>query len=120
MHLDNEICFLKIKGYLDITTAEELENTIDSVVNSGNYKVIVDLNDVEYISSMGWSVFISRLKNVRESRGDIKLVGMQPDVYEVYKLLEFDLFLSAYDTIDEAIANFTQNGTIVYQSEKKY
>ena len=52
---------------------------------------------------MGWSVILSKIKDFRYNGGDIKLMKMQPNVFEVYRLLEFDLFLDAYDNIDDTI-----------------
>ena len=92
-----------------MTTAEQLGSAIDSVFNKNKYKVIIDLENVEYISSMGWSVILGKIKDFRINGGDIKLMNMQPNVFEVYRLLEFDLFLDAYDNIDDTIMSFKKN-----------
>ncbi len=68
--------------------------------------MIVDLGNVDYISSAGWGIFISEIKSIRENGGDLKLVSMVPDVYEIFELLEFHHILDVYDSIDEAINKF--------------
>jgi len=65
---------------------------------------------VDYISSAGWGIFISEIKGIRERGGDLKLVRMIPDVYEVFELLEFHYILKAYDSIEEAIRDFDLGG----------
>ncbi len=107
--IDAGISVLKVKGYLDMTTAEQLETAISSVCRENKYKVIIDLENVEYISSMGWSVILGKIKDFRSHGGDIKLMRMQPNVFEVYRLLEFDLFLDAYNTIDDTVLSFKKN-----------
>lgn len=107
--IDAGISVLKVKGYLDQTTAEQLDSALASVYRQNKYKVIIDLEKVEYISSMGWSVILSKIKDYRNNGGDIKLMKMQPNVFEVYRLLEFDLFLDAYDNIDDTILSFKKN-----------
>lgn len=107
--LDAGISVLKVKGYLDMTTAEQLESAITSVYHGKKYKVIIDLENVEYISSMGWSTILGKIKDFRRNSGDIKLMKMQPNVFEVYRLLEFDLFLDAYHNIDDAVLSFKKN-----------
>ncbi len=107
--VDAGISVLKVRGYLDMTTAEQLEKTIDAVCCQKKYKVIIDLENVEYISSMGWSVILGKIKDFRNNDGDIKLMKMQPNVFEVYRLLEFDLFLDAYYNIEDTIMSFNKN-----------
>jgi hypothetical protein len=64
------------------------------------------LGNVDYISSAGWGIFISEIKSIRENGGDLKLVRMVPDVYEIFELLEFHHILDVYDSVDEAINKF--------------
>lgn len=107
---NGDISVIKVKGYLDATTSEELDSKIDEMLKAKHFNIIVDLHEVEYVSSMGWGVFLSKIRDVRMNDGDLKLARMQPDVYEVYRVLEFELFLKSYDTLAEAIAGFSRNG----------
>ncbi len=104
------ISVIKVGGYIDTTTSAELEHSLSSLLKSANYNIIIDLGNVDYISSAGWGIFISEIKGIREKEGDLKLVRMIPDVYEVFELLEFHYILKAFDTIEEAISDFEQNG----------
>ncbi|HGY56633.1 MAG TPA: STAS domain-containing protein [Caldithrix abyssi] len=102
----NHISVIKVGGYIDTTTSSELERALDSLLKQGRFFIIVDLGNVDYISSAGWGIFISEIKSIRENGGDLKLVRMVPDVYEIFELLEFHHILDVYDTIDEAINKF--------------
>ena len=51
------ISILKVSGYLDTTTAGELESALYGLLDRGIYKVVVDLAGVNYISSAGWGIF---------------------------------------------------------------
>lgn len=103
------ISVIKVGGYIDTTTSAELEHSLSSLLKSNSYNIIIDLGNVDYISSAGWGIFISEIKGIREKSGDLKLVRMIPDVYEVFELLEFHYILKAFDTLEEAIADF-ENG----------
>ena len=96
----NHISVIKVGGYIDTTTSAELERSLESLLRSGSYNIIVDLGEVDYISSAGWGIFISEIKGIREKGGDLKLVRMIPEVYEVFELLEFHYILKAFDTIE--------------------
>ncbi|MFZ5518129.1 MAG: STAS domain-containing protein [Candidatus Zhuqueibacterota bacterium] len=104
--VDNNISVIKVGGYIDTTTSAELEHSLEALLEANNYNIIIDLSNVDYISSAGWGIFISEIKGIREKGGDLKLIGMIPDVYEVFELLEFHYILKAFDTIEEAVADF--------------
>ncbi len=107
--VDNNISVIKVGGYIDTTTSAELEHSLESLLKQNCYNIIIDLANVDYISSAGWGIFISEIKGIREKGGDLKLVSMVPDVYEVFELLEFHYILKAFDTLQEAIADFDKS-----------
>ena len=102
----NQISVIRVGGYIDTTTSSEVERALNSLLKQGRYNIIIDLSNVDYISSAGWGIFISEIKTIREHNGDLKLVGMIPDVYEIFELLEFHHILDVYDTVDEAVMKF--------------
>ncbi|MBN2104348.1 anti-sigma factor antagonist [bacterium] len=107
-----DISIIKVGGYIDTTTSSELERALDSLLKAGVFRIIIDLGNVDYISSAGWGIFISEIKGIRERGGDLKLAKMIPDVYEVFELLEFHYILKAYDTVEQAIRDFDSEGGV--------
>ena len=105
----NQISIIKVGGYIDTTTSSELERALDSLLKQGRFFLIVDLGNVDYISSAGWGIFISEIKRIRRSGGDIKLAAMTPEVREVFDLLEFNNILKPYRNRDEALEAFKRN-----------
>jgi anti-sigma B factor antagonist len=105
----SDISIIRVGGYIDTTTSSELERALDSLLKAGVFRIIVDLGNVDYISSAGWGIFISEIKGIRERSGDLKLAKMIPDVFEVFELLEFHYILKAFDTIEEALYNFDED-----------
>ncbi|HEX5132808.1 MAG TPA: STAS domain-containing protein [Candidatus Krumholzibacteria bacterium] len=104
------VSVLKVSGYLDTTTASELEAALYGLLDRECFKVIVDLSGVNYISSAGWGIFIGEIKRIRNHGGDLKLAGMVGDVHEVFQLLEFHSILEAHSTTQEAMDAFKQLG----------
>lgn len=101
-----DVSVLFVQGYVDTTTSAELEESLKRLLKKGRYNIVIDLGGVNYISSAGWGIFISEIKAIRESGGDLKLASMIGDVYEVFELLEFQTILESYDTVDEAVKSF--------------
>ena len=103
---EEDVYVLRVDGFIDTITAPEVERTLETMVDQGKYRLIMDLGGVDYISSAGWGIFISRIKEIRRNGGDLKLARMSPGVYEVFELLEFDRILRAYDSVEEAEKGF--------------
>lgn len=101
-----DITFAKIKGYIDTTTSTEVSSKLSELINEGNYQFIIDMGGVNYVSSAGWGVFVGEIRNIRENGGDLKIVQMTPDVFEVFEMLEFNRILDYYETIEEAVNDF--------------
>ena len=101
-----EIHVINARGYIDTVTAPELEKYLLELMRKKAYKLVVNLKDVSYISSAGWGIFVSELRDIRENGGDLVLVEMSPDVYDVYELMEFSSILKSFDTLDDSLRNF--------------
>ncbi len=104
------ISLVRVDGVIDTMTATELERVLDSLLKQQKFKIVIDLAGVDYISSAGWGIFISNIREIRAHEGDIKLARMIGSVYEIFELLEFDSILQAYDNIEKARTGF-QLGT---------
>lgn len=101
-----DIALIKIKGYIDTTTSIEVSTKLSEIINGGTYQLIVDMGGVNYVSSAGWGLFVGEIRDIRENGGDLKIVQMTPDVYEVFEMLEFNRILDYYETIEEAANDF--------------
>ena len=100
------VSVLRVSGYVDTTTSPDLERRLQALLREKRFHVVVDLTKVEYISSAGWGIFISEIREIREHGGDLRLAGMMPDVREVFDLLEFENILQSFTDSDLAVASF--------------
>ena len=100
------IAVLSLDGYVDSATSLNMDEAIDSILQQKVYHVVVDLTKVSYISSAGWGVFISKIKDIRENQGGLKIAGMRPDVRDVFDLLGFGHIIEAHDSVADAVAAF--------------
>ena len=103
---NDDIMYLKVNGYIDTHTSLKLVSRLKEFLDAKIAQFVLDLSSVNYVSSAGWGVFVGEIKNVRESGGDIKLVNMVPEVYDVFEMLEFNRILKMYDSVEEAINEF--------------
>jgi anti-sigma B factor antagonist len=113
------VSVVRVDGVIDTMTATELEKVMNSLLEQEKYRIIVDLGGVDYISSAGWGIFISNIREIRQNSGDIKLARMIPNVYEIFELLEFDSILRAFDSIEKAKGDFRGAGKEVSEAHGK-
>lgn len=106
--LDN-VSVINLNGYLDAHTAPVLENDLTKLIDKNQFNIVVDFDELAYISSAGLGVFMAYIEKVRENNGDIKLAGMSEKVYNIFDLLGFPLLYEIYDTKDEAINKFNKS-----------
>ncbi len=95
---NSDVSILYLKGYLDAHTAPDLETEFQKLVDAKKYNIIVNFQDLNYISSAGLGVFMGFIEDIRKNGGDIKLTDMKPKIYRVFDLLGFP---TLYDILDE-------------------
>jgi anti-sigma B factor antagonist len=101
-----DVSIINLKGYLDAHTAPTLENNFTQLIDTNRYKIVVNFDELAYISSAGLGVFMAYIEKIRENSGDIKLSNMSDKVYNIFDLLGFPLLYEIFKTEDEAIEKF--------------
>ena len=76
-----------LDGRLDTITSPELESKINEVVDDAS-KLILDLANLEYISSAGLRVILGALQAM-EDKGDMVVRNLSESVREVFDLTGF-------------------------------
>ncbi len=102
-----EVIVLAFSGRLDAYSAGDVEKKLDTLIESGQVKLVLNLEKMEYISSSGLRVFLAQLKKVRKQQGDIKLAYMKPYIKEVFDIAGFTQLFSIFESEDPAINNFS-------------
>jgi anti-sigma B factor antagonist len=102
----SDIALFRVWGYVDTTTSPQLQKIITENIEHGYSQFIIDLGSVNYVSSAGWGVFVGEIQGLREKGGDLKIIQMNPEVIEVFEMLEFNRILTCYDSLDEAIDEY--------------
>ena len=113
--LENDLSIVALEGFVDAHTAPQFEDAIQKAVDSGDRRIVVDCEKLNYISSAGLGVFMSFIEEVRDRGGDIKICGLTPKVRHTFEILGFQDILkcstinrplpSAFQRRDEPLAH---------------
>ncbi|MDH4086888.1 MAG: STAS domain-containing protein [Nitrospira sp.] len=108
------ITFVTMQGSLSATTAEQGIQEMKKIVDAGAKKVILNLADIDYISSGGIRVLILACKQLNNVQGQMKIAAAKGMVKEALQASGFDLLNRVYgesiqlcNTEEEAAAAFT-------------
>lgn len=93
---------LEVAGEIDASNSVMLDEAITGLVGKGSTSILVDCSGLEYISSAGLGVFMSYLEDFEEKNISLKIFGLTPNVFEVFKILGLDQVISI--TPDKATA----------------
>lgn len=100
-----DVVTLSLSGKLDTTTAKTFEAKILALIESGERRFVVDLAQLEYVSSAGLRVFILAAKRLNSANGKIVLCALKDPVKEVFDIAGFLSVFSIYGSHDEALKN---------------
>lgn len=97
---------VKVTGSVDALTATELSRVLSSQIQQGNTRLIVDLIQVEFMSSAGLRTLLGAVKEARSSGGDLMIASSNPGVDKVLKMSGFHNIARVFASQAEAISSF--------------
>lgn len=98
------VTVVNVNGWLDAHTFELMDQALQNMFESGHTRVIVNLANVDYISSAGAGVFIGALTTAQEHGGEIVLLAPTQPVREVFDLLGLSQIFKIADALHEAVS----------------
>jgi anti-sigma B factor antagonist len=97
-----------VSGRIDSATAPELEEVLLGLIQAGQKNIVVNLDDVDFISSAGLKALLSALMKVRKKvpPGDLVISGIDDDLKESFELVGFDRLFKFYEDDLRAVGSF--------------
>ncbi|MEW6264630.1 MAG: STAS domain-containing protein [Thermodesulfobacteriota bacterium] len=92
------------KGRLDAVTVTVFESELTGLLSGGPSRLIVNLTDLEYISSAGLRAILACSKKLQAKQGRLILVGLRGMVEEVFRMAGFLELLPVAATEAEALS----------------
>jgi anti-anti-sigma factor len=98
-------CFTP-QGRLDALTVPRFEGELRDHMDQGAAHIVVNFEDVTYISSSGLRVLLTARRLARGQGGDVKLCLLSPRVHEIFEMVGFTQVFGIYNSVEEAQAAF--------------
>ena len=98
---------IEVSGRIDSATAPQLAAALDELTEEGEYNLVLDMSDVDFISSAGLRVLIDTQKTChRMNRGRLVLADVPEPIYEAFDLAGFVALFDFYEGQLEAVGSF--------------
>ncbi len=94
-----------VAGRMDATTAPEFEKSCLEWIGQGESAFIVDLKELEYMSSAGLRSILVVGKKVKAAGGTISFSSLTPNVAHVFSISGFGSMFKIHDCLETALAN---------------
>ena len=100
-----DISVITPAGRMDSNTAASIEKEILDVISAGSSRVVLDLSQIEYISSAGLRVVVIAAKRLKQRSGLFVLCSLQPLVSEVFEVSGLLSLVTVEGSLREAMAS---------------
>jgi anti-sigma B factor antagonist len=98
---------VKVTGKLDSSTAPSLSAELKKITDAGNYRIVLDMSQLEFISSAGLWVLVNTQKNCKRfNRGELVLAEVPNKIYSALDLAGFTHYYQIFKTTPEAVGSF--------------
>jgi anti-anti-sigma factor len=94
------------QGRLDALTVPHFEDELRGHLDRGAARLIIDFENVTYISSSGLRALLTARRLSKSQGGDVKLCRLSPRVHEIFDMVGFTQVFGIYDSVEAAQAAF--------------
>ena len=103
----NECDLISVSGRIDSYTAPKLSEVLRGITGENRFKIILNLGNVNYVSSAGLRIFIDIQKMCKkDGKGETILVNVPQRVYETLELAGFTPLFKFFDEDGTALDFF--------------
>ena len=98
---------VQLGGRIDSNAAARLEEALKAITAAKRFRIVVDMENVEYISRRGLRALITTLKETRRwNRGDLRLCNVPHRIKQVLDLAGLTPLFKIYDDAVDAVGSF--------------
>ncbi len=101
---DGDTLVAKAEGRIDGTNAREFQDDLDSVIEEGDRTVILNFEDLLYISSAGIRVVLMAAKTLQRREAKFALCSLSEPVREIFEVSGFDKIIPIHASQADAIS----------------
>ena len=102
-----DVSILDLSGPLGIGEPREIfRNQIDDLLTAGTKQFAINMTNVPFVDSTGIGALVGAHTTIEAAGGSCRIFGVQPQVFNVLKIVHVDQVLSLTATEEAALSGF--------------
>ena len=94
---------VNVRGRIDAASASAFDNSLRALIASGASRILINCEDLRYVSSVGIGMIVECSKLAAASGGCMSFAGMNPHVKNVFEMVGFVELFEMYPSVEEAL-----------------
>jgi anti-sigma B factor antagonist len=108
-----DVVVLDLKGKITLGEGDELlKDKVNSLVNQGHKKVILNLAQVPYIDSAGLGEVVRTYTTVSRQGGSLKLLNLTKRITDLLSITKLLTVFETFDSENEAVRSFSASAKV--------
>jgi anti-anti-sigma factor len=91
-------------GRIDSAISNQVEESLRQQIDAGFRRLVIDMAQVSYISSMGLKMMLGVRRKIEQAEGHLALANLGPRVYETFEMSGFHTLFTIAASVDAAAA----------------
>jgi anti-sigma B factor antagonist len=108
-----DVVVLDLKGKVTLGQGDELlKDKVNSLVNQGHRKIILNLADVPYVDSAGLGEIVRTYTTVSKNGGSLKLLNLTKRITDLLAITKLLTVFETFDAESEAVRSFSASAQV--------
>ena len=108
-----DVMVLDVKGKVTLGEGDEmLKDKVNSLVNQGHKKIILNLAGVPYIDSAGLGEVVRTYTTVSRQGGSLKLLSLTKRITDLLSITKLLTVFETFDSENEAVRSFSASAKV--------
>jgi anti-sigma B factor antagonist len=108
-----DVIVLDMKGKVTLGEGDELlKDKVNSLVNQGHKKIILNLADVPYIDSAGLGEIVRTYTTVSRQGGSLKLLNLTKRITDLLSITKLLTVFETFESENEAVRSFAASAKV--------
>ena len=108
-----DVVVLDLKGRITMGEGDELlKDKVNSLVNQGHKKIVLNLAEVPYIDSAGLGEIVRTYTTVSRQGGSLKLLNLTKRITDLLSITKLLTVFETFESENEAVRSFSASAKV--------